>query len=56
MTRLPGTDPQAFLDAGQRAEIERRIAAIEAGTMPVYPWEEVRRRLLTRSANRQRSS
>jgi putative addiction module component (TIGR02574 family) len=33
-------DPDA-----ERAEIERRIAAIEAGTMPLEPWEEVRRRI-----------
>lgn len=32
----------------QVAEIERRIAAIDAGTMPTYPWEEVKRRLLAR--------
>ena len=27
------------------AEIERRIAAIEAGTMPLESWEHVRRRI-----------
>ena len=27
------------------AEIERRIAAIEAGTIPLEPWEQVRRRI-----------
>ena len=32
----------------QRAEIERRLAAVDAGTMPVYPWEEVKERLLNR--------
>jgi len=26
-------------------EIERRIAAIEAGTIPLDPWEDVRRRI-----------
>ena len=26
-------------------EIERRIAAIEAGAIPLEPWEEVRRRI-----------
>ena len=26
-------------------EIERRIAAIEAGTIPMEPWEDVRRRI-----------
>lgn len=34
--------------AEQQAEIERRIAAIDAGTMPTYPWEDVKRRLLDR--------
>lgn len=32
----------------QRAEIERRLAAVDAGTMPLHPWEEVKRRLLNR--------
>ena len=27
------------------AEIERRIAAIEAGTIPLEPWDNVRRRI-----------
>ncbi len=27
------------------AEIERRIAAIEAGTIPLEPWDQVRRRI-----------
>ena len=27
------------------AEIERRIAAIEAGTIPLEPWDHVRRRI-----------
>ena len=32
----------------QRAEIERRLAAIDAGTMPVHLWEEVKKRLRNR--------
>jgi putative addiction module component (TIGR02574 family) len=36
------------LTAEQQAEIERRIAAIDAGTMPTYPWEDVKQRLLNR--------
>ncbi|HVX12051.1 MAG TPA: addiction module protein [Pirellulales bacterium] len=36
------------MPAEQRAEIERRLAAVNDGTMPVYPWEDVRRRLLNR--------
>ena len=27
------------------AEIERRIASIEAGTIPLEPWDHVRRRI-----------
>jgi putative addiction module component (TIGR02574 family) len=38
----PG-DPDA--ERAWDAEIERRIAAIEAGTMPLEPWEQVRRRI-----------
>ena len=48
MTRRRITNPQAFADAEQLAEIERRLAAIDAGTMPVYPWEEVKERLRMR--------
>jgi len=36
------------ISAEQRAEIQRRLAEVEAGTMPVYPWDEVKRRLLGR--------
>ena len=36
-------DPDA--ERAWDAEIERRIAAIEAGTMPLEPWEKVRRRI-----------
>ena len=38
----------APLPDDQIAEIKRRIAAIDAGTMPMYPWEEVKQRLLDR--------
>jgi len=37
------TDPDA--ENAWDAEIERRIAAIEAGTVQLEPWEHVRRRI-----------
>ena len=37
------SDPDA--DAAWDAEIERRIAAIEAGTLRLEPWSEVKRRI-----------
>ncbi|OFW15642.1 MAG: hypothetical protein A3F70_06785 [Acidobacteria bacterium RIFCSPLOWO2_12_FULL_67_14] len=36
-------DPDA--EAAWNAEIERRIAAIEAGTIRLEPWSEVKRRI-----------
>jgi putative addiction module component (TIGR02574 family) len=36
-------DPDA--ERAWDAEIERRIAAIEAGTIPLESWDEVRRRI-----------
>ena len=36
-------DPDA--EAAWDAEIERRIAAIEAGTMGLEPWSDVKRRI-----------
>jgi putative addiction module component (TIGR02574 family) len=36
------------LTTEQQAEIERRLAALDAGTMPAYPWDEVKQRLLNR--------
>jgi putative addiction module component (TIGR02574 family) len=36
-------DPDA--DTAWNAEIERRIVAIETGTIPVEPWEQVKRRI-----------
>ena len=32
-------------DAAWNVEIERRVAAIEAGTVRLEPWEEVKRRI-----------
>ena len=36
-------DPDA--EAAWKVEIERRAAAIEAGTMKLEPWEDVKRRI-----------
>ena len=36
-------DPEA--DAAWNAEIDRRIDAIEAGTIRLEPWEQVKRRI-----------
>jgi putative addiction module component (TIGR02574 family) len=36
-------DPDA--EAAWTAEIERRVAAIEAGTVALEPWEDVKRRI-----------
>ncbi len=36
---------EADAEAAWEAEIDRRIAAIEAGTIPLEPWEQVRRRI-----------
>lgn len=36
-------DPDA--DAAWAIEIERRVAAIEAGTVNLEPWEDVKRRI-----------
>ena len=36
-------DPDA--EAAWEVEIERRVAAIEAGTMKLEPWEDVKRRI-----------
>jgi putative addiction module component (TIGR02574 family) len=44
---LASLDGPADADAGTQwtAEIERRVAAIEAGTATIEPWDEVRRRI-----------
>jgi putative addiction module component (TIGR02574 family) len=36
------------LEAAWAAEIERRVAQIDAGTVKAMPWEEIRRRLVAR--------
>ena len=41
-------EPDPDVDAAWAAEIERRVAEVEAGTVKTVPWEEVRRRLLAR--------
>jgi putative addiction module component (TIGR02574 family) len=35
----------ADAEAAWAAEIERRVAAIEAGTVKLEPWEDVKRRI-----------
>ena len=40
--------PDPDIEAAWAAEIERRVAEIEAGTVSTIPWEEVRQRLLNR--------
>ncbi len=37
------SDPDA--ETAWNVEIERRVAAIEAGTVQVEPWDDVRRRI-----------
>lgn len=32
----------------QHAEIQRRVAALDAGTMPTHRWDDVKQRLLNR--------
>lgn len=39
-------DPEA--EAAWGAEIEKRVAELEAGTAKTIPWEEVRQRLIDR--------
>jgi putative addiction module component (TIGR02574 family) len=43
-------DPDA--DAAWSAEIERRVAAIEAGTVRLESWEDVKRRIETKILGR----
>ena len=44
LARLDGpADPDA--EAAWAAEIERRVAAIESGSMKLEPWEDVKRRI-----------
>ena len=44
------SDPDA--EAAWHGEIERRVAAIEAGTEHLEPWENVRRRIEREILNR----
>jgi putative addiction module component (TIGR02574 family) len=39
-------EPDADVDAAWAAEIERRVAELDAGTVKTIPWEQVRQRLL----------
>ena len=41
-------EPDEGVDAAWAAEIERRVAQLEAGAVKSIPWEEVRQRLLDR--------
>jgi putative addiction module component (TIGR02574 family) len=41
-------EPDPDVEAAWAAEIERRVAELEAGSVKSIPWEEVRRRLLDR--------
>ena len=41
-------EPDPEVEAAWAAEIERRVAELDAGTVKTIPWEEVRRRLLHR--------
>jgi putative addiction module component (TIGR02574 family) len=40
-------DPDPGVEAAWAAEIERRVAELDAGTVKSIPWEQVRQRLLT---------
>jgi putative addiction module component (TIGR02574 family) len=42
------SDAEPDVEAAWSAEIERRVADIDSGTVQAIPWEEVRRRLLDR--------
>jgi putative addiction module component (TIGR02574 family) len=41
-------EPDPEVEAAWAAEIERRVAELDAGTVKPIPWEEVRQRLLDR--------
>ncbi len=45
-------EPDADVEAEWAAEIERRVAELEAGTVTTVPWEQVRQRLLDRLNDR----
>lgn len=41
-------EPDEEIEEARSAEIQRRVAEIEAGTAKMVPWEEVRQRLINR--------
>ena len=41
-------DPDPDVEAAWAAEIEKRVAELDAGTVESIPWEKVRQRLLDR--------
>jgi putative addiction module component (TIGR02574 family) len=41
-------EPDPGVEAAWAAEIERRVAELDAGNVTTIPWEEVRQRLLDR--------
>ena len=41
-------EPDPDVEAAWAAEIEKRVAALDAGTAKTIPWEEVRQRLIDR--------
>lgn len=41
-------EPDPGVEAAWAAEIARRLAELDAGTVKTVPWEEVRQRLLDR--------
>ena len=46
------SEPDPDVEAAWAAEIERRVAGLDAGTVVIVPWEQVRRRLLHRLNSR----
>ena len=43
-------EPDLGVEAAWAAEIQRRVAELDAGTVESVPWEQVRQRLLDRPA------
>ena len=41
-------EPDPDVEAAWAAEIEKRVAELDAGTAKTVPWEEVRQRLIDR--------
>ncbi len=41
-------EPDSNVEAAWAAEIEKRVAELEAGTVETIPWEQVRQRLFDR--------